>query len=301
MAEQSHRALGVLAVVWDLAIRLLPLRAASELMALLVRGLSRHFIKRKKIQRNLQRAFPELDESAVDALAEQIIGNCGRMVAEIAKMRAFRTGAQGAAVNACGALDYPFGQRGKAIYVSAHLGNWELAPILFQRRNIPLTIIYTPLRNSAVDERLMAARRETGATYVEKSKALRACAAALKSGESIALLVDQRVDTGVEVEFFGHETMFTHFPARMALKFDCPIVVVESVRRGPGRLDIVFHEPIWPRAEAGGVTERALTQKMAKVIEGCIRRHPEQWFCNKRRWKRDRVAATPERASYSSL
>jgi lauroyl/myristoyl acyltransferase len=25
---------------------------------------------------------------------------------------------------------------------------------------------------------------------------------------------------------------------------------------------------------------------MAEVIEGCIYRHPEQWFCNKRRWKR---------------
>lgn len=300
MSRQSQRALGVLAAACDLAIRLLPVPAASELLAFVTRGLARFIVKRKAIRRNLRTAFPEWDEAKVDTLTDRVIGNAGRLIAEIAKIPAFRAGARGTALEAQGAVDYPFKQRGTAIFVSAHLGNWELVPIIFQRHGVPLNIIYTPMRHPVIDDRLMSLRRETGGTYIEKSRALRACAAALKRGESIALLVDQRVETGSEVEFFERGTLFTHFPARMALRFDCPIVVVESVRRGPGRLDVVFHEPIWPDRAAGEDAERALTQKMAKVIEGCIRRQPDQWFCNKRRWKKRRAAAEPEQASSSS-
>ncbi len=297
MANRSHWALGALATACDLAIRALPVRAASEIMALLLRALAPFIVKRNTIRKNLRTAFPELDDPAIDALAGRIIGNCGRMIAEIAKIPTFRAGAGGTELRARGALDYPLRQRGRAIFVSAHLGNWELAPIIFEREGLPLTIIYTPLRQPAIDDRLMALRRATGGTYVEKSKALRACAAALKRGQSIALLVDQRVEAGIEVEFFARATRFTHFPARMAVKFDCPIVVVESARRGPGRLDAVFHEPIWPDAEAGEDAERVLTQKMAKVIEGCIRRQPEQWFCNKRRWRKQSAPVGAEQTA----
>jgi KDO2-lipid IV(A) lauroyltransferase len=286
LAKRLHPALGVLAMTCELAIRLLPMRAASELMALTARGFSRLFTNKRKIRRNLHAAFPELDNSSLDDLTGKIIANCGRLIAEITKISDFRSGARGTALNAVGALTYPFEQRGKAIYVSAHLGNWELIPILFHRNGLPLTIIHTPIHHPGINDRLMSLRRETGATYVEKSKALRTCAAALKRGESIALLVDQRVDTGIEVQFFERPTVFTHFPARMALKFDCPIIVGEAVRLGPGRVEVVFHEPIWPNKQRVAQAERELTQKMAEMIEGCIYRHPEQWFCHKRRWKK---------------
>jgi len=286
LARRLHPLLGALAVTCDLAIRLLPVRVASELMALTARGFSRLVTNKDKIRSNLHAAFPELDDSSLDVLTGKIIANSGRLIAEIIKIRDFRSGARGVAMNARGALTYPIEQRGKAIFVSAHLGNWELMPIMFHRNGLPLTIIHKKIRHPGIDDRLMSLRRETGATYVEKSKALRTCAAALKRGESIALLVDQRVETGIEVEFFERLTIFTHFPARMALKFDCPIIVGEAVRLGPGRLEVVFHEPIWPDKQSGAQAERDLTQKMAKSIEGCIRRHPEQWFCNTRRWKK---------------
>ncbi len=40
---------------------------------------------------------------------------------------------------------------------------------------------------------------------------------------------------------------------------------------------------------------------MAEVIEGCIRRHPDEWFCHKRRWKKGTGAADAERPAEMAL
>lgn len=294
MAKQSHPALGAMAFTCYLAVKLLPATKATELMAFLARRFARVFFNKKGIDHNLQAVFPDLDEAGVSELKGKITANFGRLAAEIAHMQSFQSGTRGAVLSVSGALEYPFAQKGKAIYVSAHLGNWELIPIVFQRHDLPLTIVQTPIGHPGIDSKLMSLRRKTGATYVEKSNGLRACVTALKRGESIALLVDQRVKSGIEVDFFARPTLFTHLPARMALRFNCPIILGESVRVGPGHVEVIFHEPIWPGQQRDEQAEKDLTQRMAKAIEGCIRRHPEQWFCNKRRWKKGSIGSGVE-------
>lgn len=265
---------------------MLPLRYASEFMALVTGNFSGFFIKERAIKRNLYQAFPGIDKAELDALTRRATANFGRLVAELVHISSFHRDGNGTALRAIGSLEYPFETRGPAVYVSAHLGNWELMPILFKREGMPLHIIHTQLDEPMIDRELMALRRKTGANYVEKDNALRACIAALKEGEPIALLVDQRVESGLDVEFFSRPTTFTRFPARMALRFGCPIIVAESVRLRPGNVEVVFHPPIWPDGDDDEETERALTQAMAAIIEACIRRNPAQWFCTKVRWKK---------------
>jgi len=283
--KPPHPAIGVVTDICYFVIGLLPLKLASELMALVARWAIRLLISTAKIKRNLREAFPELDEAAVDRLADQVAGNFGRLATEVAKIRAFVDGTQGTVVTIRGATDYPIVQRGQAIFVSAHLGNWELIPIIFRQRGIALTIIYRLLRYPKVDAKLMRSRGLTGQTYVEMSDALRDCIEALKRDESVALLIDQKVDSGIEVEFFGRPALVTHFPARMAMKFGCPIIVGEAIRTAPGQVELNFREPIFPPATRGAEAEREMTQAMTREVEAGIREHPEQWFCFQRRFK----------------
>lgn len=284
MSTKMHPALDNLVGITYPLIRLMPPRIASKLMAVVIGKFARFFVKEKEIARNLRVAFPDLDEASLDVMRREVYANLGRLIAEILHIPSFASDLHGTIMEARGATDYPLVQKGQAIYVSAHLGNWELLPILFTRRDIPLTIIYSPIGHRQIDSKLMASRQKTGATYVEKSGALRSCVAALKGGKSIALLVDQRVDSGIEVDFFGQRTLFTPMPARMALKFNCPIIFAKSVRVGASHVQAVFDEPIWPGTERGKQAEEDLTRRLAKMTEDCIRQHPEQWFCNKRRW-----------------
>lgn len=283
-------ALSALTFVAYHVIRVLPVRHASDLMALIVSRVVPFVLKRRKMAKNLSRAFPHLKRTEIDPLRRRIAANFGRLLAEIVHIPAFASGAQGTRITVSGATDYPFVERGPAIFVSAHLGNWELAPIIFTKHDLPLTIIYSRLGLESIDRRLLALRKQTGQTYVEKSEALRACVQALKRGRSIALLADQSVLSGIEVDFFGQPTLFTHLPARMAMKFDVPIIMSEACRVAPCHIEVTLHEPIWPGAMRGEAAERALTQRMARAIEGAIRQHPDQWFCNKRRWRKGRDA-----------
>ena len=277
-------ALSALAFVAYHVVGRLPVRRASDLMALVVSRLAPFVVKGRKMNKNLARAFPDLEPGEIDPLCRRIAANFGRLLAEIVHIPAFASGTQGTRLAVTGATGYPLDQKGQAIFVSAHLGNWELAPIVFAKHDHPLTIIYSRLGIESVDRRLLELREKTGQTYVEKSEALRACVQALKQGRSIALLADQSVLSGIEVDFFGQPTLFTHLPARMALKFNLPIIMCESFRVAPGHVEVTLHEPIWPGAMRGDAAERALTQRMARAIEAAIRRHPDQWFCNKRRW-----------------
>lgn len=293
LRKPRRPALTVLATAGYPLIRALPAKVASEVMALAVGRFAGFFAKTRTMRRNLAIAFPEADEPARDRILAGIVANLGRLIAEVIHIPTFAAGRQGTSVTAEGALDHLAGERGPAVFVSAHLGNWELVPILFQRYRHPLTIIYSLIGVDAVDRLFLSLRRMTGGTYVEKSAALRACFKAMTRGESVALLMDQRVESGIEAEFFGAPTLFSHLPARLALRFDRPIVVVEAVRTAPGRVHVVFHEPIRPEGERGPAAERMLTQRIACKVEEAIRRHPDQWFCNKRRWKKRKDRARP--------
>ena len=253
-------------------------------MARGVRRFAPLFIKQRTMRNNLAAAFPELGEAARAAILSRAVANFGRLIAEVVHIPTFAAGAQKTSLTAEGALDSLAGLHGPAVFVSGHLGNWELVPILFRRHAHPLTIIYSRIGVDAIDRRFLALRRMTEGTYVEKSAALRASFRAMKRGQSVALLVDQRVDNGIEVEFFGRPTVFSHLPARLALRFGCPIVFVEAVRIAPGRVQAVFHEPIRPDGSSHQGAAHDATQRIARTLEDAIRRNPDQWFCNKRRW-----------------
>ena len=309
MNRRFGRGVALSVVIGELALRSLPLPVACELMARTTVALGPKVLKLRKMRRNFATAFPELDDGALDAVVRRAMANFGRLLAEIAHMRSFRDGRRGAELHLHGRMPQPLGPRGNAIFVGAHLGNWEVVPFLLARHGHRLTIVQTPVGDRLIDARLMAGRRLTGATYVEKVGATRACAAALKRGESLALLADSRVDHGVEAVFFGQRTRFTDFPARMALRFGCPIVVMDCWRARPGRIEVAFHEPIRPEDFTGPEARQEMTQRMVTAMEETIRRHPDQWFCNKRRFappsrKADQdggtVSALAERAAESS-
>lgn len=294
MPKWMPTGLDVLVAVSFPVIKFLPVKTASVLLASVFSRVSWLFLKQRKFRGNLRAALPDLDERTLDDTIKRMAANFGRYVAEVVHISKFKNGAQGTSITCVASDGSPFECRGPAIYIGAHLGSWELVPIVLQRNSNPVTIIYSLVDIPLIDRLFLSLRRKTGASYVEKSEALRACMKAMQRGESVALLVDQRVESGIEVDFFGRMSVFTPLPARLALRFNCPIIPCEAVRVSPGQIQVNFHAPILPSPERGKDAEIELTQKMANAIEDAISRNPDTWFCNKRRWKKQRPPATPE-------
>ncbi|MEP2921700.1 MAG: lysophospholipid acyltransferase family protein [Sulfitobacter sp.] len=267
-------------------IRTLPFRIAQPLIAFIIKNSGGILIKTSNIKRNIADVFPHLSKAEIDALTKEMLANTGRHIAETAHMKSFKEGKHGLRIDYTTPDGMVFDGKGPAIYVGAHVGSWEMFPILMAEKNQPFTIIYTPHENAVLNGLMMKPRLETGVKYVEKSKALRPCLKALKNGESIGLLVDQRVSPGVEAEFFGRPASFTQMPARLAIAHNCPIITFDVVRLKTGHLRAVFRPPILPNGEKGPEAEARLTQEIATSIQGSITRNAESWFCSKLRWKR---------------
>ncbi|HYQ92283.1 MAG TPA: hypothetical protein VES89_09485 [Candidatus Competibacteraceae bacterium] len=68
----------------------------------------------------------------------------------------------------------------------------------------------------------------------------------LTHGISMGFQVDQRVDSGDWIPFFGRESLTTSSPARLALKFNCPLIPLQVERLQGAHFRLTIHPPLTP-------------------------------------------------------
>ena len=98
---------------------------------------------------------------------------------------------------------------------------------------------------------------------------------ALGAGHHVALLVDQKLNTGIPVPFFGRDAMTAPAVATLALRYDCPVWPVR-VERLAGA---TFRVTVFPKLalpEQGTREERthAITLAINRILEDWIRERP---------------------------
>jgi len=243
--------------------------------------------KHQRIMGNLRLAFPDLSEADAEQLARSIWGNFGAVLAEyphIATLTA-RSSTSGVDIIIDRASRPILEKRQPAIYVTAHLGNWELVAAMLSAHGIPLSVVYGPQKNPVLDGLLQARRRSSRCRFIAKKNALQQLIREIRAGRSVGLLPDQRVDGGELIDFFGFQTPTTTSPAWLAMKLKCPLVPVQVERMGDARYRMVIHPPLLSGCETADPEQviKASTALNA-LFERWIRRHPEQWLCLKRRW-----------------
>jgi Kdo2-lipid IVA lauroyltransferase/acyltransferase len=221
----------------------------------------------------------------VKKTAKQIAANVGVIAAELCHIDEFCGGIASGKLTYTGDSHLALAKAGPVLFVGTHQWNWEVAPLFYIENGVKITLIYAKLANELINRTVLAARKKTGAIYVEKRNAVRTAINALESGGSLAFLMDQRVESGVKVNFLGRDFLMTSFPARLAIRFRCPIVPVDMQRLGCHKFHMTFCTPIYPTSNSGAEAEQQLTQAIADQLERTIRRSPETWFCNARRWR----------------
>lgn len=171
--------------------------------------------------------------------------------------------------------------------LTAHIGNWELLPIVEAMIGYPLNIIYRPLDLSFLNQFFIMLRSRFGAKTTSKANSMFKIFKSLKQGEIIGMLMDQNVDwyEGVFVDFFGQRACTNKGLALLALKTGAPVVPVFLVREGEG-FKAEFGSEV-PLIKTGDKTKdiEANTQQYNKIIEEFICRYPDQWFWVHQRWK----------------
>ena len=175
---------------------------------------------------------------------------------------------------------------GGIIFVTPHLGNWEIFLRLAQLAHVPLVIVARPLDNPLLEKLVTRSRTATGQRIIYKKNAMFAMEEALRQGRCVGILADQS-SRGIPARFFGRPAHTTVIPAILAYKYNRPIVVVACVRKErPLEYRGSMSDPLWPDLAANEGSElQRLTEAMNGWMETFILSQPDQWLWMHNRWK----------------
>jgi len=177
-------------------------------------------------------------------------------------------------------------ESGGCLFVTPHIGNWELLPYISSLVGIPLVVVVRALDNDYLEKLLYQNRAASGQIIIPKRNAFFVLQETLRKGKSIGMLPDQSTMKGIAVDFFGRKATTTPVPALLAITYKRPIVVVACCRRDKYRFEGFVCDPIWPgeyRSEKAEIYR--LTKEMNRKMESIIQKYPEQYLWMHNRWK----------------
>ncbi|MEO1038536.1 MAG: lysophospholipid acyltransferase family protein [Pseudomonadota bacterium] len=238
---------------------------------------------------NMRIAFPHAHEREIDALLERMWDNFGRLAGEFPNTHRFDMSPNSADITVVGSeiLDELARTGQPAVLVSGHFANWELLGAVIMQHLPRCRVTYRHANNPIIDRRITAQRAAYGVrVFAPKGEqGAKEIMKALKAGASVGLMNDQKMNDGIAAPFFGVPAMTASGPARLALRYDAPIVPM-SVRRVDGpRFTVTVHEPL-ARPKAQDRTE-AVFETVCRInafLEDRIREAPAQWFWVHRRF-----------------
>lgn len=256
-------------------------------------------IRRAVVERQLRAAFPAFSNDEIDRVARGAYAHLGRTSIETAILPSY---SQSEILDLFESVEgWPLVEErlamGKGlIIVTGHLGNWELGGAYLAARGLPVDAIARHMSNPLFDRYLTTTRHRIGMTVVHDEDAVRRVPRSLRSGRTVAFLVDQGAVglASTWVRFFGRYAKTPRGPAVFALRLGSPVLFGVALRQPSGRYRLTF-EPI-DVVETGdreADVDRIVADYTA-VLERWVRRAPEQYFWHHRRWKHQRPGTPPE-------
>jgi KDO2-lipid IV(A) lauroyltransferase len=107
----------------------------------------------------------------------------------------------------------------------------------------------------------------------------RGALAHLNEGGYLGMFVDQKMNDGIPVEFFGRPAMTAPALAAMALRSRCPVIPVRIRRIGPARVWLEVEPPLALPDSGDRQTDIAALMRSAnQTLERWISDEPGSWL-----------------------
>ncbi len=295
MAKRRHKfkdvAIYMLVVATGFIVRHLPRSASLRLGAGLGEMLYRTVKRRRQIAlRNLRMALgSEKSNGELEHIARSSFRNMGKTLVEFLSTPRYSAERLQALVRIEGMENVQQAMaRGKGIiFISAHLGNWELIFQIMSRSIEHLSAIAQSFRYHRLDRLVSNYRTRYGGQVIKKEVAVKQSLRFLRQGLSVAFLGDQDAgDNGVFVDFFGMPASTPRGPVMLALRTDASIINTLDIRQEDDSHLTTISEPV--ELEISGDLEKDIefnTARFVKHLENIVRDHPCQWLWMHNRWK----------------
>jgi len=267
-------------------VRLLPFSWASNIGGFCARTLGPHLSKSEVARSNLKAAFPELSDIKIEALVREVWDTLGRAACEFPLMDRLleEPDRQRVEIEGREHLDAAVASGKPVLFYGAHIGNWELLPLSAALLGVTCHIFYRAPNNPLL-LKLFSKRKSQGELIPKGAAGAKRAFSLLKKGENLGILVDQKLNDGIPVPFFGRDAMTGTVLAEFALRFDAPMIPICCTRLPGARFKLSYGAPL-EVARTGDRKTDVLTIMTAvnAQMESWIRDNPGQWLWLHNRW-----------------
>jgi KDO2-lipid IV(A) lauroyltransferase len=272
--------------------KVLPINTASSIGGFIGKNLGKLLKVNKVARRNLKNAFPEYTDKEIEETILKMWDNLGRVAGEFPHMTSYKGDDFAKIVEVEGAEHIKkAGESGKtAMFFSGHFANWEIVPkTIFEKGCPSINLVYRKSNNPYLDKLILDVRNNYQAGCMPKgTKGARMIIKAIKQGQHIGMLVDQKQNDGIPVPFFGRDAMTAPAIANLALKYDCELIPLQVRRTGGAKFKVKVYEPF--KFDNTGDEQKDILIAMTRVnsiLESWARQEPSQWFWVHNRWPKE--------------
>ena len=276
----------ILGFIFLLFTKILGLRLSRNIMSLILSLVGPRLKITKRAKDNLKIAFPDMSNSEKKIIISNMWKNIGMVLTEffhltkIAKEKKSRIEVVGEDI----AKKY---EGVGAIFVSGHFANWEIIPLILKDYRREVAGIYRHSNNFFVNKWVVKQRiNNTTPNQIKKgSSGARQMLSLLKRNGTIAMLVDQKLSSGVAANFFGTKSMTSDGAATLSLRYGYPVIPMNVERKEGSNFRITFYEEIKiNKTDNNQENIKVFTTEINKFLENCIKNKPEDWFWVHNRW-----------------
>ena len=261
-------------------------KSASNLGFFIGKNFGNFFRKKKSIIENLLKSKIAINIPE-NQFVNNILGNYGRILAEYPFLKDFRTNKLDKFISIDGIenLEKIKNNKRPVVFISGHFNNFELMAMQIEKYGINLAAIYRPLNNIFLNKTMERIRTK----YICKNQirkgrsGTRQILENLKKGNSIALMIDQRVTEGIKIDFFGNLASTTTIPAQIIKKYKCDLVPIYIERLDKYNFKMYVSQPIAINSEK---SQEEISEHLNKILEKMILKNPDQWIWTHNRWKK---------------
>ncbi len=277
----------------------LPLSFASAMGGWLGRTFGSRLPSNKRALRNLKLIFPNKTHAELLKITCGMWDNLGRTFCEYLPLKRLKIYAPESPVEVIGTdIINNLKKEGRpAILFLGHLANWELATLAGLQRGLKIAQVYRRVNNPLIAWIIRFVHGRLTYELIEKgAEGAKQAIKVLKRGDCLSMLMDQKMNEGLSVPFLGIPAMTAPAIAKLAIKFNCPIIPIRVERVAPVRFRVTYFPPLavnYKKKDAEA-TQETLTL-INQYLSNWILEQPEQWFWLHRRWPSETYKAFIER------
>jgi lauroyl/myristoyl acyltransferase len=244
---------------------------------------------------NLRQVFPEYSETEITDMMQRNAKNYGKFWVDLFKMPHLKLDYRRslARIDGLEHLDRVLAEGKGCIVVTIHMGGWEGCAALWgsldQYRSALIAEVLEP---PALWRRLLELRQSSGVEIIPLGRtAPRTILRRLQENSVVAGAIDRDIlGSGKPYRFFGAPASIPSGLIEVAQRTGAGVLPIITLREPDDTYLFVGMEPLWVGPEAGAVD--GAIEKLLRLFEDCIRRHPDQWHVMEPIWKQtERVAA----------